>query len=243
MVSALAVENNLCLGQLSTEEKSNEITSIPQLLSLLDIKGDIISIDAMGCQKKIAETIIEGEADYILAVKGNQASVEESIKDTVVLVKPTSEDVDVDCGHGRIETRKCRVYTDFTCFENATQWKNISSIVEIQSERIKKNTGKKETETRFYISSRKATAKEFNEWIRSHWAIENKLHWVLDVTFKEDLSRKRKEHAAENFNIVLKAALTMLAKDTNNKDSYKKKRMKAALNWKYRNQLLNRVYI
>lgn len=235
----MATENNLCLGQVSTLEKSNEITAIPQLLSLLDIKGDIVSIDAMGCQKKIAKTVIECEADYILAVKGNQGSVEESVKDTVRFIKPVSEDIDVDYGHGRIETRKCRVYTDFTYFENADQWENITSIVEIQAERVKKNTGKTGIETRFYISSMKATAKEFNKWIRSHWAIENKLHWVLDVTFKEDLSRKRKGHATENFNVVLYTALAILTKDkATSTSSYKKKRTKAALNRKYRNQLL-----
>jgi hypothetical protein len=104
MVSALAVENNLCLGQVATVEKSNEITAIPELLSLLDIEGDIISLDAMGCQRKIAEKIIERGADYILAVKGNQGLLEESIKDTILFVKPDSEDVNLDCGHGRIET-------------------------------------------------------------------------------------------------------------------------------------------
>jgi predicted transposase YbfD/YdcC len=239
MVSALAAGNNLCLGQIATTEKSNEITAIPELLSLLDIEGDIVSIDAMGCFGKIAEKIIEGGADYILAVKGNQGTVEESINDTILFVKPASEDVDVDFGHGRIETRKCRTYTDFTYFENAGQWKDIRSIVEIEAERIMKSTGTRTTETRLYISSLNATAEKFNGWIRSHWAVENKLHWVLDVPFKEDLSRKRKENAATNFNIVLKSAMTMLAKDKADKSSYKKKRAKAALNQEYRNQLLN----
>lgn len=239
MVSALAVGNNLCLGQIATVEKSNEITAIPELLSLLDIEGDIISIDAMGCQKKIAENIIEKGADYILAVKGNQGLTEESINDTIRFVKPVSQDMDVDYGHGRIEIRKCRTYTDFTYFENADQWKDIHSIVEIEAERIIKSTGKKTTETRLYISSLDATAKKFNGWIRSHWAVENKLHWILDVTFKEDLSRKRKDNAAKNFNVILKCAMTMLAKDKTNKASYKKKRAKAALNQEYRNQLLD----
>jgi predicted transposase YbfD/YdcC len=239
MVSALAVGNNLCLGQIATVEKSNEITAIPELLSLLDIKGDIVSIDAMGCQKKIAEKIMEGGADYILAVKGNQGSVKESIYDTVLFAKPSGEDVDVDFGHGRIETRKCLTYTDFTYFENADQWKGIQSIVQIEAERIIKSTGKRTTETRLYISSLKATAEKFNGWIRSHWAVENKLHWILDVPFKEDLSRKRKENAATNFNIVIKFVMTMLAKDKDDKSSYKKKRAKAALNQEYRNQLLN----
>jgi predicted transposase YbfD/YdcC len=239
MVSAWAVDNNLCLGQVATVEKSNEISAIPELLSLLDIEGDLVSIDAMGCQKKIAEKIIEDGADYLLAVKGNQLLTEESIKDTILFIKPDSEDVDVDCGHGRIETRKCRTYTDFTYFENADQWKNIHTLVEIEAERILKSSGKRTTETRLYISSLNATAEKFNGWIRSHWAVENKLHWVLDVSFKEDLSRKRKESAAKNFHIVLKTAMTLLAKDKVDKASYKKKRARAALNQGYRNQLLN----
>lgn len=238
VVSALAAENNICIGQVVTHEKSNEITAIPELLSLIDIKGDIVSIDAMGCQTEIAKKIRKCKADYILAVKGNQAFLEEAVMDTVRLTRPESEDIDIDCGHGRIETRRCRVYTDFAYLDNISRWKDLSCIVEIEAQRIKKSTGKTENEKRYYISSLKGTAKDFNGWIRSHWAVENKLHWVLDVTFKEDLSRKRKDNAAENFNIILKFVLTMLTKDNSFNGSYKRKRAKAALNCQFRQKIL-----
>lgn len=240
IVSALATECNLCLGQVPTDKKSNEITAIPQLLSLLDIEGDIVSIDAMGCQKKIAKQIKqENNADYILAVKENQKMLEEGIRDTIRFIPPKSEHQQTDFGHGRIETRKCRVYTDFTYIENSKKWTGLSCVVEIEAERIIKSTGATSKETRLYISSIKATAKEFNKWIRSHWAVENKLHWVLDVVFREDLSTKRKGHAAENFNTILKTVITLLYKEDNSTTSYKRKRKKAALNLEYRQRILN----
>jgi hypothetical protein len=135
-VSALAVDNNLCPGQIATVEKSSGMTVIPELLSLVEIEGDIVSIDAMGCQKRIAKKIRAAGADCIPAVKGNQSLTEESINDTIRFAKPAGEDMDMDCGHGSIETHKCCTCTDFTCFENAGQWKDIHSIVKIEAERI-----------------------------------------------------------------------------------------------------------
>jgi predicted transposase YbfD/YdcC len=164
---------------------------------------------------------------------------EESINDTIRFAKPAGEDIDADCEHGRIETRKCRTCTDFTYFENADQWKDIHSIVEIEAERIIKSAGKRTTETCLYISGLNAASEKFNGWIRSHRTVENKLHWILDVTFKEDLSRKRKESAAKNFNVILKCAITMLVTDKTDKSSYKKKRAKLALNQKSRNHLFH----
>jgi len=239
MVTAFAVENGLCLGQSATNDKSNEITAIPELLSLLDIKGDIVTIDAMGCQKKIAEKIVSREADYILAVKGNQQALEEGVKDTCRFVKPIDEHVDTDMGHGRIETRRCSVYTDLSCIEKASQWKNLSSIVTVESERMTKRTGEVTQEMRYYISSSKATAKDFNQWIRKHWGIENNLHWTLDVTFREDYSRKRNGYAAQNFNTALKFCLAFFAQDKSWVASLKRKRLKAALCETYREKLLN----
>lgn len=240
IVSALAAECNLCLGHVPTDKKSNEITAIPQLLDLLDIEGDIVTIDAMGCQRKIAEQIKQKcKADYILAVKDNQKTLEENINDTIRFIHPDSEHMETDFGHGRIEKRRCRTYTDFTCIENRDKWSGLSCMIEIESERIIKNTGATSRETRLYISSIKATAEEFNKWIRKHWAIENNLHWVLDVTFREDYSRKRKGNAAENFNTILKTVLTLLTKDKSTSYSYKRKRKKAALNQKYRESILN----
>jgi predicted transposase YbfD/YdcC len=238
IVSAFAAHNGLCLAQKATNQKSNEITAIPELLSLLDIEGDIITIDAMGCQKKIASKICGQKADYILAVKGNQLLLEREIEDTVRLSKPADDNTHTDCGHGRIESRRCRVYEDLAYLENAEEWKSLKSLVVIDSERIIKATDEKQKQTRFYISSLSGSAKDFNRWVREHWAIENNLHWTLDVTFREDYSRKRKGNAAHNFNIVLKSVLSLLVKDTSWKASHKRKRLKAALSEEYRNKLL-----
>jgi predicted transposase YbfD/YdcC len=239
IVSAYASDDCLCLGQIATEDKSNEITAIPKLLSMLDIKGNIVSIDAMGCQKKIASTIISRGADYILAVKGNQGSLEEDMDYTIRLSKPDSQSQQVDCGHGRIETRKCSVFTDMSYITKVKDWKKLSSIVLVESERIIKATGETSHEKRLYISSRKEDASAFNLNVRKHWSVENKLHWSLDVSFREDFSRKRKDNAAKNFNVILKVVLALLGKDKTVNLSINRKRMKALLNTDYRIGLLN----
>ena len=237
MVSAFATQSGLCLGQVATQEKSNEITAIPQLLSLLDIKGCIVTIDAMGCQKAIASKILKQEADYILSVKGNQQLLEEGILDTIRFNKPASSDVDVDCGHGRIETRKCYVYNNLEMIQGADQWDGLKTIFRIDSERTLKSTGETSIQTRYYISSMEVSAKQFNRYVRSHWAIENNLHWTLDVVFGEDLSRKRKGYAAQNFNTVRKTVMAMLVNEKQWKASKKRKRLKAMQNEKYREGL------
>lgn len=239
MVSAFASQSGLCLGQLATDAKSNEITAIPELLDLLNVENSIVSIDAMGCQKKIASKIIEQKADYILAVKGNQSSLEQDIEDIIRFNKPDEVHTHTDYGHGRIETRKCSIYRELGNIENAQGWEKLKTIVSVQSERIMKATGKTEQQTRYYISSAEGNAQDFNKWIRNHWAIENKLHWTLDVTFKEDFSRKRQGFAAQNFNTVLKIALTLLVNEKSLKASKKTKRFTAALSHSYREKLLN----
>jgi len=239
MVSAFATESGLCLGQLATDAKSNEITAIPQLLDILNIENCIISIDAMGCQKNIASKIINRQAHYLLAVKGNQSEMESNIEDTIRFIKADDTHLDTDLGHGRIETRHCSVYKNLAFIEKSDQWENLKTIVRIDSERIIKATGKTEHHTRYYISSLDDNAKNFNNWVRAHWGIENKLHWVLDVTFKEDYSRKRQGFAAENFNTILKIAMTLLLNNNSIKASRKRKRLKAALNQSYREKLLN----
>ncbi len=239
MVSAFASESGLCLGQLATDVKSNEIKAIPQLLDILNVENCIISIDAMGCQKNIATKIINRGADYLLAVKGNQSELESNIEDTIRFYKADGIHIDTDSGHGRIETRHCSVYKNLNLVEKPDQWKSLKTIVRIDSERFIKSTGKTEHQTHYYISSLDDTAKNFNNWIRSHWGIENNLHWVLDVTFKEDYSRKRQGFAAENFNTILKIAMTLLANNNSIKASKKRKRLKAALNQSYREELLN----
>jgi predicted transposase YbfD/YdcC len=239
MVSAYASQRGLCLGQISTHEKSNEIKAIPKLISLLDLKETIITIDAMGCQVKIAEAIIKKDANYILAVKGNQGILKEEIIDITRFNKAISEAEDLDCGHGRIETRKCFVYNNINELSNKADWKDLKSIIKIETIRTIKNTNTTTKETRHYISSINSSAENFNLWIRQHWAIENNLHWNLDVTFKEDHSRKRQKNAAKNFNVILKMALTMLTQDKTTNLSLKRKRTKAANDILFRERLTN----
>ncbi|MDZ7608852.1 MAG: ISAs1 family transposase [Cyclobacteriaceae bacterium] len=238
MVSAFATQCGLCLGQTAVSMKSNEITAIPELLEMLEVKGSIISIDAMGCQRDIARAIIGKGADYLLAVKDNQPSLARAIEDTVRFARPSDSHQQQDCGHGRVETRMCTVYTDMQMIEDPDAWQGLSSIVKIESHRYIKSTGSSESQIRYYISSAKATAADFNHWVRSHWAIENKLHWTLDVVFREDYSRKRKGNAARNFNAVSKIALSLLSLNDTYKGSQSNKRFKALMDLPYREKLL-----
>lgn len=181
IVSAFASKSRLCLGQVATQQKSNEIAAIPQLLSLLDVKRCIVTIDAMGCQKNIASEIVKQRADYILAVKGNQQGLEEGIRDTIRFKYPVSLDVNTDCGHARIETRKCLVYNELEMIPYPGQWKQLKTVFKIESEKIMKSTGETSRQIRYYISSVQTSAKQFNKYTRSHRAIENNLYWTLDV--------------------------------------------------------------
>lgn len=239
IVSAFATANGLCLGQVKVDEKSNEITAIPELLELLAIKGCTVTIDAMGCQTGIAERIVACEADYILAVKGNQAGLERAVSDTVRLGTPSSIDVTEDFGHGRIEKRRCRAYSSLEHLENSEKWTKLKSVFVIDSDVYEKSTGKFRQEQRLYISSLPAEASILNKKTRDHWSIENCLHWSLDVQFGDDKSCKYKGNVAENFNILLKSTMTLLAKDPTPKLSKNNKRLKAALNPEYREKLLN----
>ena len=240
MVSAWACENNLVLGQVKTDEKSNEITAIPELLEILNIAGNTITIDAMGTQKEIAKKIIDQDADYILAVKANQPQLLEHIQDEFRFSKQSEIDINHDLGHGRIETRTCSVIKKFQFIEHNNQWKNLKSIVKLESIREFKNSDKPtEKATRYYISSLKNDANEFQSKIRSHWAVENKLHWTLDVSFSEDASRKRAGNAAQNYSILLKIALNLLKNQTSKKISMKSKRLEAGWNEDYLLKILN----
>lgn len=239
IVSAFASANGLCLGQVKVDEKSNEISAIPELLELLAIKGCTVTIDAMGCQTDIATKIISCKADYILAVKGNQGNLERAISDTISLEKPCSIDISEDFGHGRIEKRTCRAYSELSHIENAEKWTGLKTVFVIDSQVFEKSSGKTRTEQRFYISSLSARAETLNRKTREHWSIENNLHWSLDVQFGEDRSRKYKGYAAENFNIILKTAMTLLLNDKTPKRSKNNKRLSAALDCKYREKLLS----
>jgi predicted transposase YbfD/YdcC len=225
-VNAWSVENGICLGQIECGEKSNEITTIPQILDLLDIKNSIITIDAMGTQTKIAQKIMENGGDYILAVKGNQGGLEEEVETTCKINRPVYDTCEVEKGHGRIETRRCEVFEkgDIVDFENRRA--GLKSVIRITATR---EIGTKiETSTRLYISSL-YVKNDFNKLIRNHWAVENNLHWVLDMVFREDEQRKRANHAAKNFALLRKIVLNLLKKDTG-KESLRSKRLKAAWN-------------
>jgi predicted transposase YbfD/YdcC len=238
VVSAFASENGICLGQLAVDSKSNEITAIPELLELLAIKGCTVTIDAMGCQKNIAKTIVKKEADYILMVKGNQKGLNDQIKKMFKMNQVVSEDMDSDIGHGRIEHRKCEVINKLDFMDDRQEWPGLKSVIRITSERISKQTGKETSETRYYISSLDADARSINKAVRSHWSVENKLHWVLDVVFKEDASLKKKDNSAMNYNIIAKMALTMIDKEKSTKKSKPSKRLLAALDDNYRAKIL-----
>lgn len=240
MVSAFACTNNLVLGQVKTAEKSNEITAIPKLLEILSIKNTVVTIDAMGCQTNIADKIIEKEADYILAVKGNQEELLEQIQDEFKFAKTIAINTNQGLDHGRIETRICSCITDFDFIPKKNSWINLKTIIRIESTREFKNNNKpKENAIRYYISSMETDAAFFQNAVRSHWAIENKLHWTLDVAFSEDASRKRTGNATQNFSILTKIALNLLKKDSKSKVGIKSRRLKAAINNQYMLKILN----
>lgn len=243
VVSAYAAENNLCLAQEVVEEKSNEITAIPKLLKILNLEDTIITIDAMGCQRSIAKAILKAKADYILAVKANQPELELALKDTVLLEKPININITEDVGHGRVEKRTCKVFTNLSHLQEKKKWSGLNSFVCIESEIYNKSTKKIASETRYYISSLQADAELLNKSIRKHWSVENNLHWTLDVLFKEDASKKRIGDEATNFNIIRKLALNMVAPDKSFRKGKqirsKKMKIKKALHDKeYRNYLL-----
>lgn len=232
VVNAWASSNGLVLGQSTVDGKTNEIKAIPELLKLLDIEGCIITIDAMGTQKEIADEIIDNGADYILALKSNQNYLKENVETIFKVQTPISEHTTVEKGHGRIETRQCQVINDLKFLdENQSKWKNLASIVKLTSTRELNNT--KTEEIRWFISSLNVSAEIMNNCIRKHWQVENCLHWTLDVTFREDYQRKRNANSAQNFAIIQKIALNLVKSDKANKGSLKTKRLRAGWDEKY----------
>lgn len=243
MVSAWCEANQLVLGQIKTEEKSNEITAIPKLLKLLDITKSIVTIDAMGCQRNIADQIIKQEAEYILAVKGNQGSLHESIKKAFKHAADKKfEDIvhdqyiEENKGHGRIEKRSCYVLPLMYAPMLKLKWKHLKSLVKIESHVVRDGTSY--LEERYYISSIELDAKLIGQSIRKHWSIENKLHWCLDVVFNEDNCRAREGNSAENFSIVRHIVLNLLKQNKGKKTSLKATRKKAGWNDEYLLELL-----
>jgi len=239
IVSAYASMNRVTLGQVAVDEKSNEITAIPKLLELLTLKGCIVTIDAMGCQKAIAEQIVSKQADYVLMVKDNQAGLKEQLVKVFQRGDGVKTDRDVTCGHGRVETRTCHVTSSLRFLDGREEWKNLRSVVKISAERYCKKTGQTSIEDRYYITSLADDPKQLNTVIRSHWGIENNLHWNLDVIFKEDGQLKRAGHSAQNFNLISKIALAMIDNEKSTKNSKPNKRLMAACSDKYREKVMN----
>ena len=240
MVSAWASEQNIVLGQVKTQEKSNEITAIPELLNILSLENTVVTIDAMGCQKEIATAIIKKDADYILAVKENQKNLYQNIQDEFRFGKNIAFSTSQDLGHGRIETRICSIITDFQFIKPVNKWEDLTTVVKIESTREFKNSDKPtETATRYYISSLDTSTEYFQRAIRAHWGIENKLHWILDVAFSQDDSRKRIGNSAQNFSMITKIALNLLKNEKTAKQGVKGKRFKAALDNQYLLKILN----
>lgn len=244
MVSAWANDNNLVLGQVKVSEKSNEITAIPKLLEVLSIENTIVTIDAMGCQTAIAKAIIKKKADYILAVKDNQSQLLEHIEDEFRFGKNIETHLSQNLDHGRIEVRKCSVISDFKFVENNNKWEGLTSVIKIESIREFKNSDKPvQKAKRYYISSIKISSEDFQKAIRSHWSIENKLHWTLDVAFSEDASRKRAGNSTQNFSTLNKIALNLLKNEKSTKIGIKSKRLKAGWDNHFLIKVLNLMKI
>ena len=233
MVSAWSSANGVVLGQVKTDDHSNEITAIPELLALLELSGCIVSIDAMGCQKAIAATIVDKGADYVLAVKQNQKHLYEDVKDLFFgafelggVEYDTYETVEK--GHGRIEIRQCWVISDpqdLSYISVLSEWKSLSCVALVRGER--RIGDSVSVENRYYISSLKGDARQLLSAIRGHWGIENSLHWVLDIAFREDDSRVRKDNAPENLAVMRHIALNLLRQEKSLKVGIKAKRKRA----------------
>jgi predicted transposase YbfD/YdcC len=239
VVSAWVGEHGLTLGQLVTEEKSNEITAVPKLLDRLDVKGDVITADAMSCQKEIVKKIREKEADYILAVKENQKTLYNDIKDYFEgmergEIRDLPEDIwqgEEEKGHGRAERREIRTAGGLEWLANREAWDGLQTIIHYRTFRTAPGKATAQTD-QYYISSGDFTAEEFLNYIRGHWSIENQLHWMLDIEFREDECRVRTGNGALNLNIMRKMVLYRLRKMVMEKKrvSAKRRMMHAALN-------------
>jgi len=254
VVSAWAESNNLVLGQLKVSDKSNEITAVPELLRVLELSGCIVTLDAMGCQKKIAKEIKEADADYVLALKGNQETVQEEVRSfldaTIAEAKaarpagvPAPKAVaalahvqTVEKDHGRLEVRDYYQSDQLAWFADLEKWEGLKSVGVVESTR--QVDGVRTTERRYYLASLPLNIDLFARAVRSHWGVENKLHWVMDVCFHEDQSRARTGYAAENLATLRRLALNMLKKETSKKRGIKGKQLNASWDHSYLLKLL-----
>lgn len=241
LVSAYAHEAGLVIGQRAVDTKGNEITAIPDLLDALVLNGAIVTVDAIGTQKKIAAKIVEKEADYLLALKENQGALHDDVADFFAdphLLADCPRHQDTDAGHGRVEERLCHVaHAAPWLTKRHPQWAGLASIAKVTATRTNKKTGEISSETRLYVSSLPPDPETILNASRSHWTIENNLHWQLDVTFHEDQCRTRKDHAPLNLAILRHAAFNMLKRESS-KLSIKRKRLKAAMNQNFREAVL-----
>jgi predicted transposase YbfD/YdcC len=232
MVSAFAARQRLVLGQVKVAEKSNEIVAIPKLLEMMAIEGAIVTIDAMGCQRNIAKKITDNKADYVLALKGNQGSLRDDVEVFVAEQKARdfrdttiSRHETADGDHGRIETRTTTVIHDVAWLRERHPWPGLNGIVIVESQR--EIDGKIGRETRLYITSLLLLAAQLGAIVRDHWAVENSLHWVMDMVFRDDECRVRTDHAPANFTTIKHMALNLLRK-AKSKDSLRLRRKVAA---------------
>lgn len=244
IVSAFAAENHLILGQLATDAKSNEITAIPLLLRMLDVKGATITIDAAGCQKEIAKDIRVLDADYILALKGNQGNLHDEVTnffDQAFQVSPAEAGCDhhvsVEKNRGRLEKREIWSTQELDWLPQREDWMDLNALICIKSTRKVRN--KETEEKRYYIASGKMSAEGYGLGIRSHWGIENKVHWQLDVSYGEDKSKVRKDNGPENLSVLKRCTMNLLKADTATKAGIKNKRAKAGWSKEYMVELLN----
>ena len=242
MVSAWASQNKLVFGQFKVDDKSNEITAIPELLKMLYIKGCIITIDAMGCQKAIASCIVEKEADYVLALKGNQKNLHKEVQAIFESIEAGSEIKfdyfnTVDKNHGRVEIRQCwTVNIEDISLKEGQKWTSLRTIALVIDERIIGE--KKQKSKRFFISSLPSDAQKILDAVRSHWSVETSLHWVLDMAFREDECRLRSGHGAQNFAMLRHLALSLLKQENSSKDGIQSKRLQAGWDNEYLLEIL-----
>jgi len=245
IVSAWAARNRIVLGQVKTDEKSNEITAIPKLLELLELTGCIVTIDAMGCQTAVVKQIVEQEGDYVISLKGNQGNLHKDIEDYFCWATQTKFNAieydtsrTIEKGHGRIEERRLYVTEDIEWLGQKEEWAGLRSIIMVEAQR--EVIGREPTiERRYFISSLEANAKQAMKAVRGHWKIENQLHWCLDVGFREDACRIRTGHAPENLAVLRHIALNLLKQERSCKLGINAKRLKAGWDNRYLSKVLN----